>query len=407
MNKYDGLLIESILDSAGHEKVDQARTADIVIINTCSVRDHAEKRAKANIRMLADHRKRVAVCGCMAQHRARDLLAELGVDYIIGPDNYQLLPGIIKTDGPVVATDLDGEDYSSVIPDHRGVSAMVTVMRGCDNYCSYCVVPYVRGRVRSRSLRSIINEVQKAASKGVKDVLLLGQDITAYNDSGADLARLLEEVSMIPDLKRIRFLTSHPGGVTRTLIENMARNDKVCSHFHLPLQSGSNRILELMKRGYSIEYYMDLIGEIRERIPDVSITTDLIVGFPTETEDDYQATIRAVEKIRFDFAYMFRYSERRGTKAMDLEPKVLEGEIGTRLKDLIRIQNRITKENNRSLIGKGFEVLIERKGRRGDFLGRTRQNIMVAVGGEVKIGKFYDVKITKIKGWTPVGEVSA
>lgn len=405
MNKYDSLILESILDSAGHRKVESVKESDIIIVNTCSVRDHAEKRALGHARVLLGLGKKVAICGCMAKRMGRSLLDELEVDYIIGPGCYKILPTIVEDDGPVVATDHDDEIYDSVIPKHGEVTAMITVMRGCDNYCSYCIVPFVRGRVRSRRAESIIAEVRQAVSSGAKEVLLLGQDITSYLDGDVRLTQLIEEVSKIHGLKRIRFITSHPKGFDQDLIDVIKNNEKVCPHVHLPLQSGSNRILELMNRGYTIEYYLELIDRIREAVSEVSITTDLIVGFPFETDRDYEMTIDAVRKLRFDFAYMFRYSDRPGTAAEQLMPKVPEETIKKRLIGLIRIQNGITKGNNQKLVGREFDVLIEMKGRRGNFLGRIPQNIMVGVDEPVEVGRFYSVRISEIRGWTPVGKV--
>ncbi|HID32037.1 MAG TPA: tRNA (N6-isopentenyl adenosine(37)-C2)-methylthiotransferase MiaB [bacterium (Candidatus Stahlbacteria)] len=405
MNKYDGLLIETILDSAGHRKVERADESDIIIVNTCSVRDHAEKRALGHSRVLSGLGKKIAICGCMAQRMGRSLLDELGADYIVGPGCYQTLPGIIETDGPVVAIDHDDELYESVIPKHNAVTVMVTVMRGCDNYCSYCIVPFVRGRVRSRKVESVITEVHEAVSSGGKEALLLGQDITSYQHGNVNLAQLIEEVSRVEGLRRIRFITSHPRGFGQDLIEVIGNNSKVCPHVHLPLQSGSNRILDLMNRGYTIESYLELVDQIRKAVPGVSITTDLIVGFPSETDEDYQMTIDVVRKLRFDFAYMFCYSDRPGTAAVKITPKIPDALIKKRLIELIRLQNTITKENNEWLVGKRVEILIEQRGRRGNFLGRNPQNIMIAVDESVEIGGIYEVEVNEVRGWTPVGRI--
>ncbi|RKX70577.1 tRNA (N6-isopentenyl adenosine(37)-C2)-methylthiotransferase MiaB, partial [candidate division WOR-3 bacterium] len=298
MNQYDGRLIEAILGAAGHCRVDSPDRADLILINTCSVREHAETRAKGYIRMLPKG-KRVGILGCLAQREGIDLIEELKVDFVLGPDCYSLLPGIIESDGPIVATNLDGELYLSIRPEPVLPVTMVTVMRGCDNYCSYCIVPYVRGNARSKPLRSVVDEVRRAVGKGAKEVLLLGQDITSYRDGDAGLAQLLEEVAVVDGLRRIRFLTSHPKGVDDKLIQVMKEINSICPHIHLPLQSGSNRILRLMKRNYTIEEYYDLVARLRREIPGIGITTDLIVGFPTETVADYEATLKAVEELRF------------------------------------------------------------------------------------------------------------
>ena len=402
MNRYDGQLIDAILRSSGHKPVNDPEDAEVIIINTCAVRDHAERRVRGYIRTLPRD-KRVAVVGCMAQREGRRLIEDLEVNYVLGPDTYTILPRILTSARRFVATELDGELYDTVFPSHHGVVAMVTVMRGCDNWCSYCIVPYVRGRARSKKAVSILSEVEHAVSQGAKEVVLLGQDITSYRDGRVSLADLLRMVAKIRGLERVRFITSHPKGVCDHLIKVVAEEDKICPHFHLPLQSGSNRILRLMNRNYTIEEYDDLINQLRKEIPEVGITTDLIVGFPTETDLDYEATLEEVTRIRFDFAYMFRYSDRPGTAAEELSPKVSEDEKKERLNRLIRIQNRITKDKNSSIVGQKKEVLIERKGRRG-YLGRTPENTVVAVQDQVAIGDLVEVEITGISGWTPVGQ---
>lgn len=443
MNVYDSRLITKILSQAGspgngYEETENLNKADIVIVNGCSVREHAEIRAIGRINDLQKLRKdnpnlKIGIAGCLAQ-RVKEFkslrVQELkGIDFIAGPSDYKRLPEIIK--GVKDSRSQVDEIYSDIFPepenpacqseaagrDNRArITAFVPVMRGCENYCSYCIVPYVRGKIRSKNHIDVIKEITLLVKKGVKEVTLLGQSILEYRDTSRNdgtfaLPELLSKIDSETDIKRIRFLTSHPKDLSEELLSVMKQRKSICEHIHLPLQSGSSRILKKMGRRYTREYYLDWIGKIRKIIPGSSITTDIIVGFPGETNEDFQETIEVVKEVKFDFAYMFKYSERVGTKAYSIFPKVSEQEKSERLKELINLQNQFVKQKNKGLIGKTVEVLVEGKAKRNELLyGRTRTNKAVvfpvcrqARSGNVSPGDFVDVKINMLSGWTPVG----
>jgi tRNA-2-methylthio-N6-dimethylallyladenosine synthase len=281
-------------------------------------------------------------------------------------------------------------------------------MRGCDNYCTYCIVPYVKGRERSRPMASIMAEAEGHAASGVKDITLLGQNVLAYRDGGKRFPKLLAAVASALPQVRIRFLTSHPRDVDSSLLDTMRRLPNVCPSLHLPVQSGSNTILERMNRGYTREEYLANVALCRKALPEVAITTDVLVGFPSETEADFKATLDLIEEVRFDFAYMFRFSMRPGTRAAEFEPKVSEADAGRRLSRLIEVQNRITAQHNRDMLNKVFEVLVEGPSPRDSgWLGRTVSNKVVIVKGSCAPGDLVRCRVTRINGWTPVAEVHA
>jgi tRNA-2-methylthio-N6-dimethylallyladenosine synthase len=358
----------------------------------------------------------------MAQRFAETLVTDHRADIVVGPDEYLRLPDLIArvqsgTTG-MVATRQTSECYDAVMPargpssdgDHpqSPVSAFVTVMRGCDNYCTYCIVPHVKGRERSRPLASILSEAERHVASGVKDVTLLGQNVLAYRDGGRRFPDLLAAVASALPQVRIRFLTSHPRDLDASLLDTMRRLPNVCPSLHLPVQSGSNPILERMNRGYTREEYLAKVALCRRVLPDVSLTTDVLVGFPSETETDFRATLDLIEQVRFDFAYMFRFSMRPGTRAGEFEPKVSEADAGRRLSRLIEVQNRITAERTRDMLNKVFELLIEGPSPRDSgWLGRTVSNKVVIVKGSGAPGKLVRCRVTRINGWTPVAEVHA
>lgn len=402
MNLYDAGIVSKILRDAGYRETSE-KGANLLLFLTCSVREHAEKRALGHILSLKDSDKTIVVGGCMAQ-RLKNRLLEYGADIVIGPSNYRNLPGILKTyeytQVPQIAVEESLEDYTGIIPRSNGdLSGFIAIMRGCNNFCSYCIVPFLRGRERSKPIRDILKE-----AKRFKEVTLIGQNVLAYNYQGIDFAELLERVSKLENIKRIRFLTSHPKDLKPEILYRIASLPKVCPYFHLPLQSGSNRILKLMNRGYSREDYLALIQRIRTLFKDVSITTDIIVGFPTETEEDFKATLDTVENVRFDFAYMFKYSPREETRAIQFEPQVEPSIAKSRLSTLIQLQNRITKERNSELLGRVVEVMVEGKNKRGEFYGRTPTNKLVIIKDKAEMGEIIKVKITEIKGWTPISK---
>jgi tRNA-2-methylthio-N6-dimethylallyladenosine synthase len=414
MNLYDSGLIETMLREAGGESVRSAADADIILVNTCSVRAHAEQRALGRITSLGklkcqNPNMRIGVVGCMAKRLGMRLIeAAPVVDFVVGPDNYRRLPDLIKNGRQVVLNEENSEErYSECWSAHRrGPCAFIAIMRGCNNFCSYCVVPYLRGEERSRDLRDITHEAELLVKKGVKDVTLLGQNVNSYDDGMFDFPALLTELCTIPGIARVRFTTSHPKDVTSALLDTMASHPKLCNWLHLPVQSGSSRVLRRMNRGYSKEEYVDLVAKARRSIPDLSITTDIMVGFPGEGEDDFSQTVDLVEKVRFDFAYMFMYSKREGTRAAEYKDIPLQVRK-RRLRHIIDVQNRITKERNGLLLGRVVEILSEGRCRKGNYdgYGKTKSNKAVLFKGASEIGEIVQVKVLGLSGWTPWGEV--
>jgi len=424
MNVYESGLVRRVLTDTGFAETTDEQDADVLLMMTCSVRSHAEQRALGRLgtfRALRAGRpgRIVGVLGCMAQRFADGLVTDHRADIVVGPDEYLRLPELVAnvragTTG-LVATRQTSECYDTVMP-ARGlsqdgdsprspVSASVTVMRGCDNYCTYCIVPHVKGRERSRPLASVLAEAERNASDGVKDITLLGQNVLAYRDGSRRFPDLLAAVaSALPEV-RIRFLTSHPRDLNLHLLETMQRLTNACPNLHLPVQSGSNRVLAAMNRGYSREDYLRKIELCREMLPEVGLSTDLLVGFPSETEADFQATLDLVEQVRFDTAYTFRFSLRPGTGAEELAPKVSETDAGRRLARLIEVQNRITVERSRDLLNRELELLIEGPSPRDSgWLGRTANNKVVIFKGRCAPGDLVRCRVTRINGWTPVAE---
>ncbi|MEO0050889.1 MAG: tRNA (N6-isopentenyl adenosine(37)-C2)-methylthiotransferase MiaB [candidate division WOR-3 bacterium] len=414
MNLYEADLVRAILNQAGYEETDNEFDSEVLLMMTCSVRAHAENRALGRLAQFVGLKKKgqaqvVGVLGCMAQNLKEKLVEKHQADIVVGPDRYQLLPEFIvsclRGDGPKIAVDFSNECYENILPEKKvGVTAFVTIMRGCSNFCSYCIVPYVKGPERSRPVESILKEVHHLAKMGVKEITLLGQNVLAYNHRGVDFCALLEKVCAFSEIRRVRFLTSHPRDLDERLVRTMASLPKVCPQLHLPLQSGANRILNLMNRGYTVEEYLSKVALVRKYLPEVSLTTDIIVAFPTETEEEFEATLTCLEGVRFDYAYMFRFSPRPGTRAAEIKPLVPLPVASERLSRLIATQNRITKELSSAMVGREYELLIEGKSPKGNgALGRTPQGKVVIVDQEVNNGNLIRVKITAISGWTPVG----
>lgn len=412
MNLYDEGIVREILKREGY-KPTREEEASLLLILTCAVRRHAERRALgflSSLKKLKRERpeRKIGVLGCLAKAWGEKILS-FGADFALGPDNYQKLPAMIKDSTVGVETaDSSIETYEDLLPEPKGVSAFLAIMRGCDNFCTYCIVPYCRGRERSKKLLKVLAEAKILIEKGVKEITILGQNVLAYKDGERDFLTLLKELHSLEGLLRIRFLTSHPKDLSFPLIEELARlvkEGKVCPEFHLPLQSGSDKILSLMGRRYTQKEYREKINYLRQLLPDCALTTDLMVGFPGEEEEDFQETLKMVEEIRFDFAYMFKYSERPFTKAKEIEPKVSEKEKQERLSQLISLQNQITKEKNEEMIGKIFPVLIEGIKEDGAF-GKTPQGKLVIIPSlsqEGRKGEIYQIKIEKLEGWTPIG----
>lgn len=412
MNKNDSDIIASLLSEAGYGICDDAEAADIYIVNTCSVRERAERRALGYISSLKqwrqDRDRVLAVVGCMVQRLHSELPSRFPyVDLMLGPDSYldigRDIQSIFERRTRVVRTGVHTETYAGIHRSSTAVKDYVSITRGCGNFCSYCVVPYVRGPVRSRDPEDIRQEVTNLVASGVRDITLLGQNVNEYAAQGAGFAELLGRIAAVPDLKRLRFLTSHPKDFDDRIISAVEENSNICDWFHLPVQSGNDRILELMNRHYTAEDYRRKIAAIRGRLPSATVTTDIIVGFPTETDEEYRDTLEAVEEIRFDDAYTYRYSPRPDTRAGRLK-SLPEEVILKRLQDLIAVQSRIVREKMTDMIGRDYEVLFERSCDNGT-LGRTRGNIVVLVEEDRPLGSFAQARITEVRGRTPVGIV--
>jgi len=415
MNINESGVVRRVLADAGFAETPDEQDADVLLMMTCSVRSHAEQRALGRLgtfRALRSERagRVVGVLGCMAQRFARTLVTDHRADIVVGPDEYLRLPELIADAQAgatgLVATRQTSECYDSIMPqpDNR-VSTFVTVMRGCDNNCTYCIVPLVKGHERSRPMASVQAEAESHAANGVKDITLLGQNVLAYRDGSRRFPDLLEAVAVALPRVRIRFLTSHPRDLDSGLLEVMQRLPNVCPSLHLPVQSGSNPVLARMNRGYTREEYLAKIALCRKLLNEVSLSTDVLVGFPSETEADFAATLDLIEQVRFDFAYMFRFSIRPGTRAGEFGPKVSEADAGRRLARLIEVQNRITAEQNRGMLNKEFELLIEGPSPRDSgWLGRTVTNKVVIVKTRGAPGDLVRCRVTRINGWTPVAE---
>jgi len=412
MNEYDSQLIRSILKKENYEFVADEQKADIVLLNTCSVREHAHRRVYGrvhNIRHVRgkDNPVMIGILGCMATGLRQDLLDDrsLRIDFIAGPDSYKRLPQLIREAADENRKSYDVtlsefETYSDITPSRtQGLNAWIAVMRGCDNFCTFCVVPYTRGRERSRSPENVVNEVRRLVTEGFKQVTLLGQNVNSYRYGNYDFAFLLDEVSRVEGIKRIRFTSPHPKDFPDRLLDLMALNPKICKHIHLPLQAGNNRVLDMMNRSYSKEEYLELVDKIRAKIPNIALTTDIIVGFPTETDTEFEDTLKVVAQAQFDSAFSFKYSERQGTIASKKYPDDVPETVKTqRILRLNKIQNEITYKKNQAHIGQECEILIEpatQDKSSQNSVGRTDTNKLVILSQSgYKIGDTVKVKIT-------------
>jgi tRNA-2-methylthio-N6-dimethylallyladenosine synthase len=425
MNVADSEVVASILSDAGYETTDRIRDAELILINTCSIRDNAEQRIWRRLASISHLRKQkkdllIGIIGCMAERLKEKLLeTDQLVDMVIGPDAYRQLPALVAEaetgHRAVNVLLLREETYADISPvrmDNNGVTSFVSIMRGCNNMCAYCVVPYVRGAERSRSPESVIEEVRKLFSAGYREVTLLGQNVDSYrwdnNDESLGFPELLERVARLDPLLRVRFSTSHPKDISDDLLQTIARYDNICRHIHLPAQSGSSRILKLMNREYTREWYMDRISAIRRIIPGCSVSTDMITGFCTETREDHEQSLSLMEWAGFDFAYMFMYSERPGTKAArKLKDDVPDNVKSERLSEMIALQNRLSAQSKKKDVGKVFDVLVEGFSKRSeDFLsGRTTQNKVVVFPEEnFTKGEYVDVIIERCTSATLIGK---
>jgi tRNA-2-methylthio-N6-dimethylallyladenosine synthase len=424
MNVADSEIIAGVLTEKDYELTKNAELADIILINTCSIRKNAEDKVFKRLQFLSKYKKGnknllIGVVGCMAEHSRSELMDNKIVDIIAGPDNYISLPRLIReasTNGKAISTDLSTiETYDNIIPVHseNSISAFVPIMRGCNNFCSYCVVPYTRGKERSRDHHNIIEEVKSLIIKGYKEITLIGQNVNSYNykaaDKGYNFARLLENVSKLsPDL-RVRFATSHPKDLSKDIVKVIAEYKNVCNHIHLPFQSGSNRILKIMNRKYTREWYLDQIAMIRDLLPETSLTTDIIAGFCSETEEDHELTIDLMNQVRFDMAFMFFYSDRKGTFASsNLNDDVPLAIKKRRLSEIITLQNNHSLARNKNDLNKAFEVLIEGKSKKSSdqLKGRTSQNKMVVFSSEGHAtGEYINVMIKDCTSATLIGDI--
>ena len=417
MNMADTEVVLSILRDAGFTRVNELNQAGVVLVNTCAIRENAEQRVIGRLGDFHHYKKTnpeiiIGVLGCMVERYRKDLIdAEEFIDIIAGPDEYRKLPALIESarrGEKGIATRLSrSEKYDDIVPLRKtGLSAWIAIMRGCNNFCTYCVVPFTRGRERSRSGSSIIGEVEDIIRQGFKEVTLLGQNVNSYRDGSNDFSDLIRMVADVDKNLRVRFMTSHPRDMSDKLIETIASRFNICKHIHLPVQSGSNRILALMKRSYTAEYYLDLIRKIRSVIPDAGLSTDIITGFPTETEDDHKKTMDLLQKVGYDGAYTFMYSPRKKTKAWSMTDDVSHEEKNRRLGEIISIQRSISLHRNRSMIGQITQVLVEGISKRSDadFCGRTDTNKMVVFPRNGNLaGDYADVRIKRANSATLFG----
>ncbi|MBN1327246.1 MAG: tRNA (N6-isopentenyl adenosine(37)-C2)-methylthiotransferase MiaB [Candidatus Cloacimonetes bacterium] len=419
MNVADSELVASILSRDGLFVVDNIDQADVIIFNTCSVRQHAENRVIGRINQELSRKRQnpkllIGVIGCMAQRLGKEISQIIpAVDFVVGTDQYEFLPEIInktlETHVFSYKTVSDNSQvYNELHPIHQGkFNAFVTIMRGCNNFCSYCIVPYTRGRERSRPVADIISEITRAGDKGFKDITLLGQNVNSYRNAEVNFAELLRRVNNIENISRIRFITSHPKDLSDEVIEVMAESDKVCEHLHLALQSGDDDILRRMNRGYTADHFRMIVGKLRKNIPDISITTDVIAGFPGENQAQFERTRQIMQELEFDYAFTYKYSPREGTVAATFPDQVSETERLVRLKELIKIQEKITLKKYQQQIGKIKEIYVENFSRKNksEVSGKSRDyKITVFPGGEEAIGRFIRVRITDATGWTLRGE---
>lgn len=421
MNFADSEVVAAVMKMADYELCDTLETADAIFINTCSIREHAEVKAMSRLEFFRQLKRKnkkliVGVIGCMAERMQKELLEHPAVDLVAGPDAYLDLPNLIaQAEQGENSMNIDlslTETYKDVLPQRIGgnrISGFVSIMRGCNNFCSYCIVPYTRGRERSRPYNSILNEVQDLYNRGYKEVTLLGQNVNSYNYEGLNFAGLLENLAQaIPGI-RIRFTTSHPKDMSEETIIVISKYPNLCKHIHLPVQSGSSRILKLMNRKYTREWYLERIALIRKHIPDCGISTDMFTGFHSETEEDHQETLSLMREVGYDSAFMFKYSERKGTYASKNLPDDVPEEVKLRrLQEMIDLQMELSLQSNKNDIGKEFEVLVEgySKRSREQLSGRTSQNKVVLFDNQgQKVGDLVRVRIKDASTITLFGDI--
>lgn len=435
MNQADSGIVAKVLKENNFNLVSTDKQADVILINTCAVRDNAEKRIHNRVHDLQSLKKKkpylqIGILGCMAERLKDSLVKEDKVDIVAGPDSYRKIAELIdnatkqymqKYDEESLRQRVDvelskEETYEDIIPielNTDGISAFISIMRGCENFCSYCVVPYTRGRERSRSYQSIVEQAENLFLQGYKDITLLGQNVNSYiyeeNGEKINFAKLIEKVAQVNPLLRVRFATSHPKDISEELIDTIAKYDNICKYIHLPVQSGSNRMLEKMNRKYTVEDYKQKIEMIREKIPDCALSTDVIAGFCSETLEDHRATMDIMSWVGYDSAYMFKYSERPGTlAAKKFDDDVSEEEKIRRLNEIIDLQRELSLQSNRKDIGKTFEVLVEGMSKRDEnkYFGRTSQNKVVIFDKQnTRKGDYIKVKIDDCTSATLFGSI--
>lgn len=428
MNVADSEVVAAVMATAGYDMTDDIEDADAVLLNTCSIRDNAEQKIHSRLQYLASLRRKrhgaliVGVIGCMAERVKDDLITNYGVDLVAGPDSYLDLPaliGAVEAGEKAINVELSTtETYRDIIPmkiTGNRVSGFISIMRGCNNFCSYCIVPYTRGRERSREAESILRELADLRERGFKEVTLLGQNVNSYNYTApdgerVDFARLLAMVAEAAPDMRVRFTTSHPKDMSDDIIATIAAHDNICNHIHLPVQSGSDAVLKAMNRKYTREWYLDRIAAIRRAIPDCGISTDMFTGFHGETEADFEETLSLMREVGFDSAFMFKYSERPGTLAARTMPDNVPEDVKIdRLNRMIALQNELSAESNRRDIGKVFDVLVEGVSKRSkeQMVGRNQQNkTCVFPRGSFKIGDMARVRVTGSSSATLICEIA-
>lgn len=440
MNFSDSEIVASILSKDGFATTNNLEEADVVFVNTCSIREKAEQTVRQRLRSFQNAKKAkpemiIGVLGCMAERlKSKFLEEEKLVDIVVGPDAYRDLPNLVaqvdegkKAVNVILSKEETYADISPVRLLSNGVTAFISITRGCDNMCTFCVVPFTRGRERSRDPESILAEAKDLFEKGYREVTLLGQNVDSYLWYGKEglkknyenlsdeekansvtFAQLMEQVALVSPKLRVRFSTSHPKDITDEFLYTMAKYDNICKYIHLPVQSGNSRVLEVMNRGYSREWYMNRIDKIYEIMPDCAMSSDIITGFCSETEEEHKDTLSMMEYVKYDFAYMFKYSERPNTLAeRKLDDDVPEAEKSRRLSEIIALQNKHSLERNKAYVGRVFEVLVEKASKRSDedLAGRTSQNTTVVFPkGNHKVGDYVTVKIVDCTGGTLIGQ---
>jgi len=417
MNVADSELMLGQFRAAGYERVDQPAKADVILVNTCAIREHAEQRIYGRLGELSRHKHRrpgvvLGVAGCMAQHLKGRLLERVPqLDLVVGPDAYRDLPLLIDQarEEPTLATRLSrDETYADLAPARAdGVRAWISIMRGCDKFCAFCIVPYVRGRERSLPVGEVIKQIEHAAAEGFKEIVLLGQTVNAYRDGDVDFAELLRRADRIPGIERIRFTSPHPADMTDEAVDAIATCAKVCPQVHLPLQSASDAVLDRMRRTYTIAQYDTLVAKLRAAIPGLALTTDIIVGFPGETAEDFEATRSAMRRIRYDGAFVFKYSPRLGARSAEWPETVDEEEKARRISILIEEQKQTSLEINAASVGSEVEVLVEGPAKRDpeQWFGKTLQFKTAVFPHRSKtVGDTFRMRVAAVSPYTLFGD---